>query len=139
MFKSIVIAVDPAHTEHARKMLKQARSALAGDGRITAVAVVETVPIYVAASLPVDLLERTKEEMEESVREALDEPSVEIRCVGGHTSTAILEEARKADADLIIVASHQPGLQDYLLGSTAARVVRHSPVSVLVMRQLEPA
>jgi len=36
--------------------------------------------------------------------------------------------------DLIIVGSHKPGLQDYLLGSTAARVVRHAMCSVLVGR-----
>ena len=36
--------------------------------------------------------------------------------------------------DLIIIASHKPGLQDYFLGSTAARVVRHASCSVLVVR-----
>ena len=36
--------------------------------------------------------------------------------------------------DLIIVASHRPGLQDYFLGSTAAKVVRHAKCSVLVIR-----
>ncbi|MEC7488976.1 MAG: universal stress protein [Pseudomonadota bacterium] len=46
----------------------------------------------------------------------------------------IIETAEKIDADLIIVGSHRPELKDYLLGPNAARVVRHSAKSVLVVR-----
>ena len=46
----------------------------------------------------------------------------------------ILEVADETHADLIIVASHQPDVQDYFLGSTAAKVVRHARCSVLVLR-----
>ncbi len=34
----------------------------------------------------------------------------------------------------IIVASHKPNVGDYLLGTTAARVVRHAACSVFVVR-----
>ncbi len=34
----------------------------------------------------------------------------------------------------IIVASHKPNVGDYLLGTTAARVVRHATCSVFVVR-----
>lgn len=46
----------------------------------------------------------------------------------------IIETADKIGADLIIMGSHRPELQDYLLGPNAARVVRHSAKSVLVVR-----
>lgn len=46
----------------------------------------------------------------------------------------IIETAEKINADLIIMGSHRPELQDYLLGPNAARVVRHSARSVLVVR-----
>jgi nucleotide-binding universal stress UspA family protein len=46
----------------------------------------------------------------------------------------ILATARDLKADLIVMASHRPELKDYLLGPNAARVVRHSDVSVLVVR-----
>ena len=36
--------------------------------------------------------------------------------------------------DCIIMGSHKPGLIDFLLGSTAARVVRHAPCAVHVLR-----
>ncbi len=52
----------------------------------------------------------------------------------GHIGPAILELAAKADADLIVLASHRPGLRDYLLGGNAAHVVNHAPCSVLVVR-----
>ena len=46
----------------------------------------------------------------------------------------IIETADQIGADLIIMGSHRPELQDYLLGPNAARVVRHSTKSVLVVR-----
>lgn len=46
----------------------------------------------------------------------------------------IIETAENIGADLIIMGSHRPELQDYLLGPNAARVVRHSSKSVLVVR-----
>jgi nucleotide-binding universal stress UspA family protein len=46
----------------------------------------------------------------------------------------ILNLATDINADLIIMASHQPGLEDYLLGPNSARVVRHAQCSVLVVR-----
>ena len=47
----------------------------------------------------------------------------------------ILKAAAKIKADLIVMASHRPELRDYLLGPNAARVVRHSGCSVLVVRE----
>ena len=46
----------------------------------------------------------------------------------------IIDTAEDIGADLIIMGSHRPELQDYLLGPNAARVVRHSNKSVLVVR-----
>ena len=54
--------------------------------------------------------------------------------VDGTIYKMIIETAEEIDADLIIMGSHRPELQDYLLGPNAARVVRHSAKSVLVVR-----
>jgi universal stress protein A len=52
----------------------------------------------------------------------------------GDPGEEILEYARKNRVDLIIMTSHaHPGIMKWLLGSTAERVVRHSPVSVLLV------
>ena len=47
----------------------------------------------------------------------------------------IIRVGEEVSADLIIVASHRPSLKDYLLGPNAARVVRHSNCSVMVVRE----
>ena len=47
----------------------------------------------------------------------------------------ILRAAEKLSVDLIVVSAHRPELQDYLLGSNAARIVRHANQSVFVVRQ----
>ncbi len=52
----------------------------------------------------------------------------------GSVYQEILAHADKFGADLIIVASHKPNVGDYLLGTTAARVVRHAACSVFVVR-----
>lgn len=62
--------------------------------------------------------------------------SVEVRRIveSGTIYKAIIETADRNGADLIVMGSHRPELQDYLLGPNAARVVRHSSKSVLVVR-----
>lgn len=46
----------------------------------------------------------------------------------------ILKAAGIVQADLILMGAHRPGLQDYLIGPNASKVVRHAPCSVLVVR-----
>ena len=53
----------------------------------------------------------------------------------GTVYEAIIDTAERIDADLIVMAAHRPELKDYLLGPNAARVVRHSERSVLVVRE----
>jgi len=38
------------------------------------------------------------------------------------------------EADLIVLASHEPGLKEYVLPSTSASMVKHARCSVLVVR-----
>ena len=46
----------------------------------------------------------------------------------------IIRIAEEIGADLIVMASHHPGVKDYFLGPTPERVVRHAPLSVLIVR-----
>ena len=46
----------------------------------------------------------------------------------------VLAEAKAVGADRIIVGAHQPNAVSRLLGSNAERLVRESPVSVLIAR-----
>ena len=51
-----------------------------------------------------------------------------------YAAEGIVEEAKARNCDLIVMASHNPVLKDYLLGPNSARVVRHADCSVLVVR-----
>ena len=54
---------------------------------------------------------------------------------GASIYAEILGVAEEAGADLVVVGSHRPAMKDYLLGTNAARVVRHARCSVLVARE----
>ena len=66
-------------------------------------------------------------------------PSGEIHVMKpreGRAYNEICESARKSGAGLIVIATHgTTGFQHVWLGSTAERVVQHSPCPVLVVRQ----
>lgn len=63
-------------------------------------------------------------------------PDRKVQHIIGHGSVyqEILKMAGEIKADLIVMASNRAGLEDYLLGPNAARVVRHGRCSVLVVR-----
>ncbi|MGR5131716.1 universal stress protein [Vibrio alfacsensis] len=46
----------------------------------------------------------------------------------------IVAQAKKTNVDAIVMASAKPKLRSYFLGSNAAKVVRHAPCSVFVVR-----
>ena len=54
---------------------------------------------------------------------------------GASIYAEILGVAEKAEVDLVVIGSHRPAMKDYLLGTNAARVVRHARCSVLVARE----
>jgi universal stress protein A len=56
----------------------------------------------------------------------------------GVPSHEIVEMAKEADTDLIVIATHgYTGWKHFCIGSTAERVVRAAPCSVLVVREKE--
>ena len=138
MYSSIVIAAalfnEGATT---RAALKKAQAMLDKGGKITLVHVIDEVPGYVAASIPKEHMTARRRETEEQLEAIAAEATgvaVETVVREGQPSASILGAAQEAGADLIMIASHKPGFSDYFIGSTAARVVRHAQVSVLVSR-----
>ena len=61
---------------------------------------------------------------------------IKVQHIVGHGTVyeEILRVAESVGVELVVMGSHRPELKDYLLGPNAARVVRHSAVSVLVVR-----
>lgn len=136
MYRNIIIPVDLGHAERLQPMVDVARL-LGGDGaNVVLLNVVENLPAFVVAELPSDLTTRTVEDARERLQETVAGSgiNVEIEVRSGHPATTILECAKDRNADLIVIASHRPGFGDFLIGSTAARVVRHAQCSVHVVR-----
>lgn len=46
----------------------------------------------------------------------------------------IIRAAKDTGCDLIIMATHMPGLKDYFLSSNAGHVAAHAPITVTVVR-----
>lgn len=135
MYKKVLVPIDISHLERVDAMVAAARM-LSPDGEIILMNAVETIPAYVQAEIPVNFvgetIERSRTKLDEIAKGLSGKVTTEIG--EGHAASAILNLAEEQKVDAIVVASHKPGWQDYLIGSTAARVVRHAKCNVMVMR-----
>ncbi|WP_157966353.1 universal stress protein [Oceanibium sediminis] len=136
MYKNILIPVDILHPEVAEKILARAKALADSGARITAVHAVTSIPTYAETYVPVDIRKNREKAQHEELEKFLEKAGLDAEAliVTGAPHIAILEVIDDMKPDLVIIGSHQPGLADYFLGSTAARVVRHAKCSVLVER-----
>ena len=136
MYNTIIVPIDLSQETKGRRILDLAVRLGDGKARIILANVLEELPGYVAIELPAGLMEQSRADAEEKLKAIAADAGVtaEIAVRIGHPGNQILDLAEETNADLIIVASHRPGLQDYFIGSTAGRVVRHANCSVLVTR-----
>ncbi|MCY4311905.1 MAG: universal stress protein [Rhodospirillaceae bacterium] len=136
MYETILVPIEMGQIDRAGAMLSAARYLLTTAGRITCLTVLPEIPGYVAADLPRNLDENLVEEANAALSKIINATGVvaAIDIQIGHAAQTILAVAEQTGAELIIIGSHRPGLEDYLLGSTAGRVVRHAASHVLVKR-----
>ena len=135
MYSNILVPIDPAHGAVAAHILRVARWMAGKDGRVTILHAIDMPQGYITAQIPSEILERHQQEVRSQV-EALATAGGADRTliVQGSAATAILEQATADGSDAIVLGSHRPDYRDYLIGSTAARVVRHAACTVLVER-----
>jgi len=136
MYKHIIVAVDLSHGEAGKALLDKAVQLVDAGGVIRLLHVLEDVPSYIAVELPRDLNDRREASATVELRLLAEGTAakVEPEVRTGAAAAQILQCAEDTGADLIMIASHRPGLSDYFIGSTAARVVRHAQCSVLISR-----
>jgi len=136
MYKTILVPIDISQTEWGESMIEIARKQGDKDTRIILFHVIEEIPGWIAAEIPKGILEKSRQSTQEKLQAIAQAASVkvDIEISAGHPYKTILDKASEEEVDLIVIASHKPGLQDYFLGSTAAKVVRHARCSVLVVR-----
>ena len=135
MYQHILVAVAFDEEHDPEQSLKVAEVLADRTTRVTVLHVKEEIPSYAVAYIP--------EDYEIGLRQAIKEKLGGFaqrfqngggQLIEGHSGRTILEWAASNDVDCIIINSHKPGLQDYFLGSTATRVVRHAKCSVHVIR-----
>ena len=135
MFRNILIPVAMDHEPDLDSLIALARRLQDDPGKVTLVGVTEDVPGYVAEYVTI----RPDTRLQNKIRNQLEKmisgyDGINIAVMSGKPGVAIAELAEQIGADLIIIGSHRPGVQDYFLGSTASRVVRRAPCAVLVTR-----
>lgn len=134
MYDNIIVPMALDHGFGATA-LKLAQKLLNEGGKITALHVYEQPSGTVNAFLDEDIVRQAFKKAEDKLLSRMaGVPNAQAIVVKGHSGRTIIDFAADSGADCIIVGSHKPGLIDYLLGSTAARVVRHAPCAVHVLR-----
>jgi universal stress protein F len=135
MYQHILIPIALDHEHDNAGAIRIARHLLRDGGKLTALHVMEALPSYATEFLPDDNLKSYHRETANALHiELRDQPGLTPVVVLGHAGRSIVDYAQQHGVDCIVMASHRPGLQDYFLGSTAARVVRHAMCSVHVIR-----
>jgi nucleotide-binding universal stress UspA family protein len=92
------------------------------------------MPGYMLPEIPEGQIARNRDAAAEALKAQVGGHDVRTVAISGHSARSILDYAEAHDVDCIVIASHRPGLQDFFLGSTAARVVRHAACAVHVVR-----
>ncbi|WP_372993446.1 universal stress protein [Sulfitobacter sp.] len=137
MYSNIMIPVDLRHTDRLDKALSVAADIAKLYGAKThIVGVVQTAPNELART-PEEYAEKLAAFAADRSQElgVIFEPHAEI----GHDPSIDLDDVLKrfADAigiDLIIMASHIPGIAEHFFASNAGHLASHAKVSVFVIR-----
>lgn len=143
MSKLILASIDLANPEqHDAILTRAAQMADLDDASLAVVTVIPDFGMSIVGSFfetgaEENALKKAAAALHETVAKVLgSDTDAQIKHVIRHGTAyeEILETARTLNADLIIMGAHRPNYSDYLLGPNAARVVRHSTCSVLVLR-----
>ena len=140
MTKNVLVALDLEHDALTDRLLSVAceMAKMRGAG-LELLTVIEAMPVEAATFLPPEYERSAREKVGEELAKLaakLDLKSGKATCSVrfGSIYREILAQAEHSKADLIVIGCHAPDVGDFLLGSNAARVVRHAACSVFVVR-----
>lgn len=135
MYKNILVPIAFDSDAKAKKSIEVAQALAEPDAKITLLHVMEHIPGYAITYMPPEYLAQSRAALETELHTMAEKlPGGKGIVIEGHSGRSILEYGEENGCDLIIIASHQPAMSDYLLGSTAAVVVRHAHCAVHVLR-----
>ena len=141
MFKSILLPVDLSDSTAGQKAQETAiKLAEENNAELHVITVVpdfgmSIVGVYFEDGFLDKAIEEGGKKLQEYVASHISTSAkVTSHIAQGTIYDEILRVAEKYNCDLIVMASHRPALQDYLLGPNAARVMRHAKQSVFIVR-----
>ena len=139
MFKSIVVPVDTQEPDTWAAIIPTAISmVVAHQARLTLCTVIPDVRAMVEAEWSAigyrQMVDIARTRLATLAKQFPGVADVHIEVGTGNIWRGIVKIASRAEADLIILASHRPAMKDYLLGANAVSVVRHATCSVMVVR-----
>lgn len=137
MYANIMIPVDLRHTDHLDKALATAADiAILYGADAHIVGVVPTVPGEVART-PAEYVEKLAAYAADRSGKfgVIFKPHSEI----GHDRSIDLDDVLKRAThalgiDLIVMASHVPGMAEHIFASNAGQLASHAAISVLIVR-----
>lgn len=140
MYKHILVPVDVGEAGSWEKAFETTRKL--ADTFSAQVTVMTVIPDLrtgaVAQYFPADYEKAAIAEETEELKSIIGKvPTLKdagVRVSFGTIYSEILDTAEELGCDLIVMASHRPGLEQFLLGPNAAKVVRHARCSVFVVR-----
>ena len=140
MFTKILAPIDLAEDQMTKYSVSYAEAmARAFDADLRLVNVQTLIPIAFLDYTPQDFAETTRRNLEAqlaAIAAGVDRPAdrISTRLLFGPVYQRVLEEADDWGGDVILLCSHRPERQRFLIGSNASAIVRHANCSVLVLR-----
>jgi nucleotide-binding universal stress UspA family protein len=141
MYKRILFPIDLEHTKEAEKSLKIAvEEARRSKARISVMTVATGFGMPIVASFfdqdtvskaLMEVAAQLKKYVSNNIPADIENSAVVVE---GNPAELILKQAKLDDVDLIVISSHNNQIENLLLGSCAAKVVRHSNCSVMVVK-----
>ncbi len=151
MYKKILVPVDGSHTS-TRGLQEAVRLAKDQHARVRLMHVVDEWSVIQSAGMDGggagDILDALEESGKDALRNAkaladrhgVKAETVMYRNLSGRVADFIVKEARKWDADVIVMGTHgRRGISHALLGSDAEAVVKLSGVPVMLVRGVPSA
>ena len=141
MYNNILIPVDMEHPTESAKALKIAvEEAQRSKAKLTVMTVAPgfgspLVASYFEKGAVKEALQEVARHLKQYVDDNIPE-GVEVEAVvaEGNPAERILKQEQTDNIDLIVIASHNSQIENLLLGSCAAKVVRHAQCTVTVVK-----
>ena len=141
MYENILFPVDLEHTVEAEKALKiSIEEAKRSKAKLTVMTAAPGFGMPIVASFfdegavknaLKEIARHLKQYVDDNIPEDIETNAIVVE---GNPAELILKQAKNENTDLIVIAAHNSQIEHLLLGSCAAKVVRHAYCTVTVVK-----